>query len=79
MENLRIEELTIEQKIGQLICVRGYINEEDKKFILEMVKEKKVGAVQMSFREGYREFINEVRSIADYPVMIFLDIKRKRK
>ena len=57
---LKLSGLTVEQKIGQLICARGYINEDDKKFILEMVKKKCVGGIQMGFRDGCKEFIDEV-------------------
>lgn len=46
MRLLKLEEMTLEQKIGQLICARGYRDEDDKKFVLEMIKKGAVGAVQ---------------------------------
>ena len=40
-----INDLTLEQKIGQLICVRWYNTKEDKDFLFEMLKKGAVGAV----------------------------------
>ena len=73
--NLKLEDLSLEQKIGQLICCRGYKNKEDQEFILEMVKKKAVGGIQMGFREGYRDFIKEVLDSADYPILVCADME----
>lgn len=75
MKKLNLNDLTIEQKIGQLIVARGYINEEDKKFIIDMAKKKCVGGVQMCFRDGYKNFINELKDAIDYPMLICADME----
>ena len=40
MENLKLEELTLEQKIGMLICARNFykIDGEDLEFTLELIR-----------------------------------------
>ena len=75
MKELKLSELTIEQKIGLLICARGYVDENDKQFILEMVKKKSLGGIQMCYFPGYREFMEEVREAADYPLLICADME----
>lgn len=75
MEELKLENMTLEQKIGHLICARGYINDEDKTYILEMIKKRAVGGIQMCFRNGYKEFTDEVRNNADYPILICADME----
>ena len=37
MKSLNINELTVEQKIGQLLMVRGFIDDEDREFIYHML------------------------------------------
>ena len=54
MQVLKLEELSIEQKLGQLLIVRGYKNQEDKEYVLEMARKKAVGGIQVLFRDGYR-------------------------
>ena len=40
MEFMKLEDMTIEQKIGHLIVARGFIDDEDRQYILEMVKKR---------------------------------------
>ena len=75
MKELKLEELSLEQKIGQLICARGFIDDEDKKFVLDMVKKKCIGGIQRCFRDKYEGFIDEVRELADYPILICADME----
>jgi len=75
MKELNIKELSVEQKIGQLLVVRGYKNEEDKKFIMEMLEKRAVGGVQMCNCDGYDSFISEIREKADYPILICADME----
>lgn len=70
MKELNINDLTLEQKIGQLLCVRGFIDEKDEAFVMEMVKKKAVGAIQMGYFEGCREKIAEINELAGYPILI---------
>lgn len=75
MRELTLNELTLEQKIGMLICARGFVDEADKSFILEMVKNRSLGGIQMCFFDGYKEFIEEVKKAADYPILICGDME----
>ncbi len=75
MENLVLEEMTVEQKIGQLLVARGYRSEEDKKFIIEMIKKRAVGGVQVNPTEGCDEIIAEIKEAADYPILIGNDME----
>lgn len=75
MKSLILEELTVEQKIGQLLFVRGYRNEEDKKFVLQMIKNKSVGGVQVRAREECLAINPEILSVADYPILIANDME----
>ena len=75
MQELKLQELTLEQKIGMLICARGYIDEQDKEFVLEMVKNKSLGGIQMCPINGYKEFMKGLREIADYPILICADME----
>lgn len=75
MTELNLNELSIEQKIGLLICARGYVDENDKAFILEMVKKKSLGGIQMCHFPGYKEFMVELRALADYPILICGDME----
>ena len=57
MKELNINELTVEQKIGQLICVRKFIDKDDEAFIFDMLRKKAVGAIQVNYFDGVKEFI----------------------
>jgi len=52
MKPLMPEDLTLKQKIGQLIIVRGFLNDEDRTFIMEMTAKKAVGSFQLPYTEG---------------------------
>ena len=77
MKPLKIEDLTLEQKIGQLLMVRGFMDEEDRKYIYEMIEKRCVGAVQAPFHLlECDENIRAVKERADYPILIFADMER---
>ena len=57
MRALVPEELSVEQKIGQLLVARCYVDEDDRKFIIDMVKKKCVGGVQMCFGEEQKSLV----------------------
>ena len=75
MKELDIAKMSLEQKIGQLIVVRSFKDEEDKKYILDMVKKGCVGGVQMWNTDEYQEFIKEVKTNALYPILICADME----
>lgn len=74
MKMLKLEEMTLEQKIGQLICARGYRDEADKKFVLEMIKKGAVGAVQ-GICNNDSSYAADALAVADYPILICADME----
>ena len=76
MKGLNINELTLEQKIGQLFVVRNYVDEEDRAFVYEMLKKRAVGGIQVRAVPGCEEETARIREIADYPVLICADMER---
>lgn len=77
MKSLNIDELTIEQKIGQLFVVRtSVLYEEDKEFIFEMLEKGCVGGIQVPVLPGCEERIKEIKAHADYPVLICADMEQ---
>ncbi len=76
MKALNIDELTVEQKIGQLLMVRGFIDEEDREFIYHMMENRCVGSIQIPpTLTDYKKEIEEVRKHTDYPILIFADME----
>ena len=76
MTGLCLQELTLDQKLGQVIMARGCKDHEDKAFLLEMIRNRAVGGVQIPFTDDYLDFIKEVRSAADYPILLYNDMER---
>ena len=76
MKSLNINELSTEQKIGQLMVARGFIDEKDREFIYEMIEKRALGGIQMSFDPGYENEIREVLSHCDYPLLVCADMEK---
>lgn len=76
MEGLRLQELSLEQKLGLVIMSRGGLNAEDKAFILEMIRKRAVGGVQIAFTDGYQDFVRQIQEAADYPILLYNDMER---
>lgn len=70
---LKLEELTIEQKIGMVLCARRF-REDDLEFILELVKKRALGCIQAPFQNP--EIAKAVKEAADYPIIIVNDTER---
>lgn len=74
MQNLRIEDLSTEQKLGMLLCARRF-EESDIEEIIEMIKNHSLGCLQLS---PFNEEINKrILAEADYPILVFNDTERK--
>ena len=73
MRNLKLEELSIEQKLGMVFCARGLSvsKEEDLEFVLEMVRNHGLGCVQAPYKEP--DVIKKILDAADYPILMVLD------
>ena len=71
--NLKLEEMTIEQKIGMVLCARRF-QEDDMEFILELVKNRALGSVQP--QATHPEIIKEILDAADYPILVLNDTEQ---
>ena len=67
---LRIEEMTTEQKLGMLFCARRF-KREDIDFIIEMIKKRALGCVQLPANAP--DICKEILSAADYPILVIND------
>lgn len=75
MRNLRLEELTTEQKIGMLICARNFyqINEEDLEYTINMIRNHALGCIQVPYDKPH--IMQKVKEAADYPIIIITDME----
>ncbi|MBI5301063.1 MAG: hypothetical protein HY868_02925 [Chloroflexi bacterium] len=84
MKSLVLSELSIEQKIGQMLLARPPINKKDKAYIHALIKNKALGGIHGAGRfrrfdsdlEGdERDEVREYNEIADYPLLICEDME----
>ncbi|MBI5566077.1 MAG: hypothetical protein HY870_14370 [Chloroflexi bacterium] len=79
-----LNELSIEQKIGQMLVARPPVNKSDKAYILELIKHRALGGIHGTGR--FRRFdsdlegdelaeVREYNDIADYPILICEDME----
>ena len=73
MNFLKIEDLSIEQKIGMVLCARRFW-EEDMEFILELVKNHALGSIQPHATQP--EVLKRVLEVADYPIIVVNDTEQ---
>ena len=75
MKNLKIEELSTQQKLGMLLCARawGNLSQEELDFILEKIRNHALGSVQVSWKQP--ELMEKIRAAADYPIIIITDME----
>lgn len=67
---LQLENMTTEQKLGMVLCVRRFWD-EDMEFILELVKKRAVGCIQL--HASQKEKNKKILEAADYPILVFND------
>ena len=72
----KLNEMTVEQKIGMVLCARrcGYPAEFEE--TLELIKKRAVGCVQIPLNEKTPEYIKRIREVADYPVLLINDMEQ---
>ena len=70
MTQLKIEELSTEQKLGMVFCARRF-EEEDIEFTIEMIKKRALGCVQLPAQR--KDVIERILAAADYPILVFND------
>ena len=84
MQSLVLSELSIEQKIGQMLLARPPINKIDKAFIHDLIKNHALGGIHGTGK--YRRFdsdlegderdeVKEYNELADYPILICEDME----
>ena len=75
---LKLEEMSLEQKIGFLIAFRKSHNTtaDDLEFLREMIKKRCVGAVQIAVKPGCEDDVREIVELADYPILIGADMEQ---
>lgn len=79
IKELKFEELTTEQKLGLVMTGRLYNRwnpektEADIEYALNMIKEHKLGAIWVDPTYRCEEFMQRIREVADYPILIITD------
>ena len=80
MKELKLEEMTLEQKIGHLFCVRWFWSEEDIEEICKALSRGELGAIQMRWKDWFghkpEEVIARFKEAADYNVLICADMEQ---
>ena len=78
MKELVLSELTMEQKIGMMLCATlPFHGEEDVEFALQLIREHKLGGVYIGLTFGRRkETMRRVLEAADYPILVMCDAER---
>ena len=77
----RIAEMTLEQKLGRLICARAFIwHEEDVDDIVDLIKKRALGGVQIVYGKRpspeANERILQAAKEANYPLLVMADMER---
>ncbi len=76
-KTLKLEELSIEQKIGMVLTARSlHATPQDYEFIKKMVKNHSIGAIQINPTEENLADLKEITELADYPILIGCDLER---
>ncbi len=84
MKPLVLSELSIEQKIGQMLVARPPINKRDKEYIHDLIKNHALGGIHSTSKyrrfdsdleDDERDQIREYNELADYPLLICEDME----
>lgn len=67
---LNLESMTIEQKIGMVLCARRF-RQDDVEFIKELIKKRALGCIQLPAR--FPDIVEDILSVADYPIIVIND------
>lgn len=70
---LKLEEMTVEQKLGMVLCARRF-QEDDVDYIIERVKNRALGCVQGPADRP--EIVEKILAAADYPILVINDTER---
>lgn len=75
MNYLKVEDLSIEQKLGIVLCGRKVHTPENLEFTLDLIRNHALGAVQLSINESTKELVAKIKEAADYPILIVNDME----
>jgi len=70
MHHLKLEELTLEQKLGMTYCARPF-KESDIDFTIDLIKKRMIGSVQVPPTKPH--LMKRILETADYPIIIACD------
>ena len=75
---LKLEDLTVEQKIGMVLTVRNLdFSKDDAEFVFDLIGKRAIGAVQINPTGGnFEKNMRRVLETADYPILIGCDMER---
>ncbi len=73
---LKIEELSLEQKINMVLCMRRLTSPADLEYTLEMIRKHAVGCVQVPIGDKTPEIMKAIYEAADYPILVFADTEQ---
>ena len=75
MQNLRIEDLSLEQKIGMLLCARSfnYADKDNMEYTFDLIRNHALGCIQVPYNKP--EIMEKVLEAADYPILIITDME----
>ena len=76
MKPLKLEELTLEQKLGLVITARRIDEGEDREFLFDMIRKRAVGGIQVPCGPQTAEYMAEIKAAADYPILIGADMEK---
>lgn len=76
MKTLRLQDLTVEQKLGQLLIARGFQFPDDVPFAVELAKNHALGGVQGPvWSGGFERLAAPIIAAADYPLFVAADME----
>lgn len=67
MNYLKAEDLTLEQKLGMLLCARRWDEQEDIDFTFELLKNRALGSIQISRDENTAKLIKKLKRLPIIP------------
>ena len=70
MYHFKLEEMTLEQKLGMTYCARPF-QDADLEFTLELIKKRLIGSVQVPPKKPH--YMKRIKEAADYPIIIVCD------
>ena len=76
MRLLKLEELSLDQKLGMVLCARRCNDPLDFQYTLELVRNRAVGCIQVPINDKTADMVKAIREAADYPVLIINDMEQ---